>query len=125
MVSYFRSNPGRMLALAMALPLIVGAIVPFNADGVGYYALPLIVAISLGVVAVGLGLEDYPGATLTGIIGLPVALFLYVLLVGVVVPQLHSVVYAMAISGCALLVIAARPNAPAAPTLERQATRTA
>jgi hypothetical protein len=115
MVSYFRSNPGRMLALAMALPLIVGAIVPFNADGVGYYALPLIVAISLGVVAVGLGLEDYPGATLTGIIGLPVALFLYVLLVGV----------AMAISGCALLVIAARPNAPAAPTLERQATRTA
>ena len=124
MVSYFRSTPGRLLAFALALPLITGAVVPFTAEGAGFYTLPVIVGISLAFVAIGLGLDDYPGATITGIIGLPVALFLYVLLVGVVVPQLHGVVYLMAIAGCALLVAAARPSARIAGTLRARAPRT-
>ena len=125
MVSYLRSTPGRMIALAMALPLIAGAVIPFTAEGVGYYALPVMVGIVLAFVAIGLGLEEYPGETLTGIIGLPVALFLYVLLVGVVVPQVHGVVYAMAVAACALLAVAARAGVPARHRVERQVPHTA
>jgi hypothetical protein len=109
----------------MALPLITGAVIPFNAEGVGYYALPIIVAISLGFIAVGLSLDEYPGAALTGVIALPVVLFLYVLLVGVVAPQVHGVVYAMAIGACAQLAIAARPGLPTRPRAESRETSTA
>jgi endonuclease/exonuclease/phosphatase (EEP) superfamily protein YafD len=125
MLPYFRSIQGRLLALAMALPLITGVIVPFNAEGMGYYALPVIVAICLGLFAVGLSLDEYPGAALTGIIVLPVALFLYVLLVGIVAPQVHGVVYAMAIAACILLAIAARPGLPAQPRSDARVPRVA
>lgn len=125
MFPYFRSFQGRLLAFAMALPLTVGAVIPFTAEGMGYYALPVVVAISLAFIAVGLGLEEFPGATVTAIIGLPVALFLYVLLVGVVAPQVHGVVYAMAIAACALLAVAARPGFPARTKTEARVPRTA
>jgi hypothetical protein len=110
MDSYYRSIPGRLLAFALALPLVAGATIRWDAAGVGYYTLPVIIGISLAFIAVGLGAEDYPGESVAGVLALPVALFLYVLLVGIVVPQVHAVVYVMAAAACALLVIAAKPG---------------
>jgi hypothetical protein len=110
MDSYYRSTPGRLLALAMALPLVAGATIAWDAASVGYYTLPVIVGISLAFIAAGLGVEDYPGESIAGVLVLPVALFLYVLLVGIVVPQVHAAVYVMAIAACALLAIAAKPG---------------
>jgi hypothetical protein len=47
------------------------------------------------------------------------------LLVGVVVPQMHGAVYAMAIAACALVAIAARPGLPVARRTEARIAHTA
>ena len=110
MVRYFRSMQGRLLALAMALPLLGGAAVALTAVGVGFFTFPLVIGICLAFVAVGLSLEEYPGASITAILTLPPALFVYVILVGIVAPQIHGVAYAMAAGACTLLAIAAMPR---------------
>ena len=110
MFAYFRSIQGRVLALAMVLPLAAGAIVPFTAQGVGSFTIPILVAICLAFFSVGLSVEEFPGAALTAVLTLPFALFFYILLIGIVVPQVHGFVYAMAAGACVLLAVAARPG---------------
>lgn len=125
MVQYFRSTQGRLLALAMALPLLAAAKVPFTAESIGLFTFPLITGICLAFFAVGFSLDTYPGASIASILLLPPALFLYVILVGVVAPLVHGVVYAMAAVACALLVVAARPGLLAPPKGEARVPHTA
>ena len=125
MVAYHRSTPGRLMALALASPLLGGAIFPWNAAGAPLFTLPIIVGIALAFVAVGLSVEEYPAMSIAAMLTLPVALFLYIPLVGVVVPQVHGVVYVMAASAFGLLAIAVRPRLPARPRVGAQRERTA
>jgi len=113
MVAYHRSTPGRLMALALALPLLGGAIFPWNAAGAPFFTLPIIGGIALAFLAAGLSLEEYPSMVIAAILVLPVALFLYIPLVGIIVPQVHGVVYVMAAAACVLLAIAVRPRLPA------------
>jgi hypothetical protein len=112
MVQYFRSIQGRLLALGLALPLLAAAKVPFHAASIGFFTFPLIIGVCLAFFAVGMSLDEYPRASIAAIFTLPPALFFYILLVGVVAPMLHGVVYAMAAAACGLLVVAARPGLP-------------
>jgi hypothetical protein len=125
MVAYHRSTAGRLMALALALPLLGGAIFPWNAAGVSFFTLPIIGGIGLAFMAAGLSLEDYPSNALAAALTLPFALSFYILLVGIIVPQAHSVVYAMAIGACALLAIAVRPQFPVRSAMSAQRERTA
>jgi FtsH-binding integral membrane protein len=123
MFQYFRSIQGRLLALGIALPLLAAAKVPFHAESIGFFTFPLIIGICLAFFAVGFSLDAYPRASIAAILLLPPALFLYVILVGIVAPMVHGVVYAMAAAACALLVIAARPGLPVAPKHEARVAR--
>jgi hypothetical protein len=123
MESYHQSVPGRMLAFAAAVLLATGAVLPFSAEGVSLYTLPIIGSISIAIISVGLGVSEHPYETILAILVLPVALFLYVLLVGVVVPALHAVVYPMAVGALLLSVVAARPGWFARPTLTMRLPR--
>ena len=125
MVAYHRSTPGRLMALALALPLLGGAIVPWTAAGAPLFTLPIIGGIALAVIAVGLSVEEYPAMSIAAMLALPVALFLYIPLVGVVVPQVHGVVYLMAAAALGLLAIAMRPQLPARLAVRAQRHRTA
>ena len=120
MSGYFRSMQGRLLALAMALPLMAGVLGPFTAERVGYFTFPLVIGICLALIAVGMSLDEYPGASITAIFTLPPALFCYVLLAGIVAAQMRGVAYAMAAGGFALLAVAVRPRLP---TLARREAR--
>jgi hypothetical protein len=125
MVAYHRSTPGRLMALALALPLLGGSIFPWNPAGVPFFTLPIIGGIALAFVAAGLSIEDYPAMAITAILALPVALFLYIPLVGIVVPQVHGMVYVMAAAACMLLAIAIRPALPARADLRARRMRAA
>ena len=125
MVAYHRSTPGRLMALALALPLLGGAILPWNTLGVAFFTLPIIGGVVLAFIAAGLSLEDYPSMAIAAMLALPVALFLYIPLVGVVIPQVHGVVYVMAAAACVLLAIAVRPPLPTRPAASAQRQRTA
>ena len=125
MSQYFRSMQGRLLAVGMALPLLAGAKVPFTAENMGLFTFPLIIGVCLAFMAVGLSLEEFPRASITAIVTLPPALFLYVMLVGIVAPMFHAVVYAMAAAACVLLVVAARPGFLTPPKHQARVARTA
>jgi hypothetical protein len=125
MFPYFRSTQGRLLALAMALPLASGAIVPFTAQGAGSFTIPILVAICIAFLTAGFSIEEFPGAALTAVLALPFALFFYILTIGIVVPQVHGVVYIMAAAACGLLAVAARPGLPAPRKTETRVPRTA
>ena len=125
MAAYHRSTPGRLMALALALPLLGGAIFPWNTLGVPFFMLPVIGGTALAFIAAGLSLEDYPSMAIAAMLALPVALFLYIPLVGIVVPQVHGVVYVMAAAACVLLAIAVRPRLPPRPAVSAQRQRTA
>jgi hypothetical protein len=113
------------MVLALALPLLGGAIFPWNAAGAPFLTLPVIGAIGLAFIAAGLSLETYPGMALWAALVLPFALFLYIQLVGIVVPQVHGLVYVMAAAGFALLAIAVRPRLPGRLGVTAQRERTA
>jgi hypothetical protein len=125
MIAYHRSTPGRLMALALALPLLGGAIFPWNAAGAPFFTLPIIGGIALAFLAAGLSLEAYPSMVIAAILVLPVALFLYIPLVGIIVPLVHGVVYAMAAAACVLLAIAVRPRLPARPAVTAHREHTA
>jgi hypothetical protein len=110
MSSYIRSSPGRLLAAALALPTAAAAVIPWNAENIGLFTVPIIGAIGLTVIAVGLSVEEFPWHALIATLFLPVALFLYVLLVSIVVPSAHVATYVLAAAALALLVMAARPG---------------
>jgi hypothetical protein len=125
MVAYHRSTPGRLMALALALPLLGGAIFPWNTLGVSFFTLPILGGIVLAFISAGLSLEGYPSKAIAAMLVLPVALFLYIPLVGIVVPQVHGVVYVMAAAACVLLAMAVRPRLPARPAVSAQRQHTA
>src|SRR5687768_14133034 len=124
MVAYHRSIPGRLMALALALPLLGGAIFPWNTFGVPFFTF-IMGGTVLAFISAGLSLEDYPSKAISAMLVLPVALFLYIPLVGIVVPQMHGVVYVMAAAACVLLAMAVRPRLPARPALGARHQRTA
>ena len=119
MTSYLNSTPARLLALALAVPLLSGLALQLGA-GPTFYALPLVGALGLTFVALGLSVETHAGAAISVIIALPVVVFAFLATVGFLVPATPSVVYLMAALGCALLVVAVRPNfarSPMAPAM--------
>ena len=85
---------------------------PCNAAGAPLFTFPIIVGIMLAFISAGLSLEDYPSMALAAILLSPVALFLYIPLVGILVPQVHGAVYVMAAAPCVLLVMAVRLRLP-------------
>jgi hypothetical protein len=87
--------------------------------------LPIIGGIVLAFIAAGLSLEEYPSMAIAATLVLPVALFLYIPLVGIVVPQVHGVIYVMAAAACVLLAIAVRPRLPARSAVTARRQRTA
>jgi hypothetical protein len=125
MIDYHRSTAGRLMALALALPLLGGAIFPWNTGAVPFFTFAIMGGVVLAFIAVGLSLGDYPSMAIAAMLALPVALFLYIPLVGIVVPQVHGVVYVMAVAACVLLAIAVRPQFPARPTATAHRERTA
>jgi hypothetical protein len=118
MSSYIRSSPGRLLAAALAVPTAAAATIPWNPENVGLFTVPIIGAIGLTVFAVGLSVEEFPWHALIATLFLPVALFLYVLMVSVVVPSAHVATYALAAAALALFALAARPGLEGGRTVE-------
>jgi len=112
MDDYFRSGPGRLLAFALSIPMVTGAVLPWNADNVGSYTVPVIGAIALAVIAVGMSIDDYPGHAIIAMLFLPVALFLYIPLVGLLVPSVHAMTYVLAAAALALISMSVRPSLP-------------
>jgi hypothetical protein len=110
---YFRSNPGRLLALALAIPLATGAVLPWNADNIGYFTAPIMGAIGLAVFAVGLSVDKHPGHAIIATLFLPVALFLYLPTLAFVIPAVPAVTYLLAAAAMMLMAVAARPGLPA------------
>jgi hypothetical protein len=92
--------------------MAAGAVIPWDAEHIGSYTLPVIGAIALAVFAVGMSVAEFPRHTVVAALFLPVALFLYIPLVALLVPAVHATVYVMAAGAFALLVLAARPGVP-------------
>jgi hypothetical protein len=112
MIRYFQSLSGRLMAFAMALPL-VGALLPWHGAHAGPGALPLIGGLALAFVACGLGFEEHRTAAMTAMFALPGAVFAYLGVVMLLVPLAHGLVYVMAFAALVLLVVALRPSLPA------------
>lgn len=111
MIRYFQSLPGRLLAFAMALPL-VGALLPWHGAHAGPGALPLIGGLALAFVACGLSLEKHTSAALMTMFALPGAVFAYLGVVMLLVPLAHGLTYVMAGASLILIAIALRPSLP-------------
>jgi hypothetical protein len=91
------------------VPTAAAALIPWNPENVGLFTVPIIGTIGVTVMAVGLSVEEFPWHALIATLFLPVALFLYVLMVSVVVPSVHLATYVLAAGALALLALAARP----------------
>jgi hypothetical protein len=74
---------GRTLALAVALPLATGALATFTQEGSGivWIIASVFAGILLGIVGVGLAVEEHVDAAVTAVMFLPPALLLYTPLV--------------------------------------------
>jgi hypothetical protein len=124
MVAYHRSTPGRLAAVAVALPLLTGAVFSFQKAALSSHALPLVGGLAIMFFAMGLGVDDYRRQSFTALLTLPFAVFFYLALVGIAVPVVLGLVYVMAIAGCALLTIAVRPGLPSTSAVEVRRERT-
>jgi hypothetical protein len=100
---------GRILALAVAMPLAAGALATITRDGSGivWIIASIFAGIVLGIVGVGLAIEESAGAAVTAVLFLPPALLLYTPLVYVwgTVPAVRML---MALGAIALLASALR-----------------
>jgi hypothetical protein len=118
MSSYFQSSPGRLLTASLAVPTAAAAVIPWNPENIGLFTVPIIGTIGVAVIAVGLSVAEFPWHALIATLFLPVALFLYVLMVSIVVPSVHGATYVLAAAALALLAIAARPALQGATRVE-------
>jgi hypothetical protein len=113
MLRYFQSLPGRLLAFAIALPL-VGALLPWHGEHAGLGALSLLAGLALAFVACGLSLEKHAAFAMTAMFAIPGAVFAYLGVVILLVPLAHGLVYLMALAALVLIVVALRPSLLAA-----------
>jgi hypothetical protein len=79
MKRFQESAAGRILAVAVALPLAAGALVTMTPEGSGvvWIIASVFAGIVLGIIGVGLAVEEYAGAAVGALLFLPPALLLY------------------------------------------------
>jgi hypothetical protein len=128
MKRFRESAAARLLAVAVALPLVTGALVSFSPEGSGIAWLvgSVLAGIILGIVGVGIAVEESEAGALGAILFLPPALLLYTPFVayGASLPVVRIV---MGLGATALLALAAgatslRPRLASSP---RATTRSA
>jgi hypothetical protein len=83
MKRFQESAAGRLLAIAVALPLAAGAVATMtpNGSGVVWIIASVFAGIVLGIIGVGLAVEEFAGAAVAALLFLPPALLLYTPLV--------------------------------------------
>jgi hypothetical protein len=114
--------------MAVALPLAAGALVTMNPQGSGvvWIIASIFVGIILGIIGVGLAVEQFAGAAVAALLFLPPALFLYTPLVAYS-GSLPAVRVLMGFAAATLMVLAVgqasfRPRFASSP---RASTRSA
>ena len=127
MNSFLQSVPGRILAVAVALPLAAGAWATWAADGGMVWIIASVFAgIVLGIVGVGLAVEEFGKQAVAAVLLLPPALLLYTPLVSVAAgaPAVRTI---MALASMVLFAAALGPTFAGArlASLPRPTTRSA
>jgi hypothetical protein len=112
MIRYLQSGPGRLLALAAALPLMGGALLPWHGEHAGAGALSLIAGLSVAFFALGLSIETHGCPALAVMFALPGAVFGYLGLVMLLVPRIPALTYVLAAGALFLFAVAAKPSMP-------------
>jgi hypothetical protein len=117
MESFAESVPGRLTALAVAVPLVSGGWLGWSVEGhtLAWMVASLTGAIILGIFAVGLAVEKYPYHAIGLVLFLLPALFLYLPMVAFVRPSVPFFGQAMVAAGALLLALAARSSIRRAP----------
>jgi len=97
------SVAGRLLTLAVALPLATGALTSWGPGGSGMVWImgSVFAAIVMGIVGVGLAVDEFDREAVTAVLVLPPALFLYTPLVGIAA-SVGAVRVAMGLVACVL-----------------------
>jgi len=126
MKPFRESAAGRMLAVAVALPLATGALATTFEGGLVWIIASVFAGIVLGIVGVGLAVEEYGGEAVGALLFLPPALLLYTPLVawwgGQPVVRMMMGLTAMALMAVSLGQLSFRPRWAAPP---RVTTRSA
>ena len=106
MKSFEESVAGRILTFAAALPLATGACVVWNPDGAGTLAIigSIFAGILLGIVGIGLAVEEHGSWALAAVLFLPPALLLYTPLVALAA-HVPAIRFVMALAAAALLAV--------------------
>ena len=112
MSRYLQSGPGRLLALAAALPLLGGALLPWHGEHAGAGALSLIAGLAVAFFALGLSIEKHSNDALAVMFALPGAVFGYLALVMLLIPRVPALTYALAAGALFLFAVAAHPSLP-------------
>jgi hypothetical protein len=108
MKRFRESVAARLLAVAVALPLLAGALVTFRPEGSGivWFAASIVAAIILSVAGVGWAIEESEAEAVGAILFLPPALLLYVPFVAFL-GSMPAVRIAMGAAATALLALVA------------------
>ena len=128
MKRFQESAAGRILAVAVALPLATGAVVTLTPEGSGivWFIASVFAGIILGIVGVGLAIEESEMAALGAVLFLPPALLLFTPMVayGVGIPLVRVLMglVAMTLFGLALAQTSVRFRLSSSP---RATTRSA
>ncbi len=113
MKDFVASISGRILTVAVALPLLAGGLVAWNTDGPGAVWIigSVFAAILLGIFGTGWAIREQFSYALLAVLFLPPALFAYTPLVALAAgaPALRT---AMLLAGIALAALALRPSVP-------------
>jgi hypothetical protein len=119
MESFAESVSGRLTALAVSLPLIVGGWLGWSVEGhtLAWMVASMTAAILLGIFAVGLAVETNPYHAVGLLLVLLPALLLYLPMVAFVRPNVPFFGTAMVAAGAMLLALAARASVRRAPAL--------
>ena len=109
MKQFQESVAGRLLTVAVALPLATGALTTWNPEGSGMALIivSIIAGIVLAIVGIGLAIDENPHEAFGAILVLPPSMFLYVRFIHIVASA-PVVRVAMALAAVTLLAMAFR-----------------